>query len=184
MPPTIYRPTHQKQINSNDPLGNLSCTAYSAAIAVDRATIGGVIISGADIRIATDLSVAAIKKQHGMTLGNIEHAMNSFHVYIHDHTGDHFTDLIQSLENYQGIIAQGKYSAFGSYSSQPSYKGGHAVYLNNLDSKGTSILVYDPLANVARWIPVVVIENFMKALPAGNGIYYATIRQTPLIMVN
>jgi hypothetical protein len=184
MPATVYRPTHQRQINSSDPLGNLSCTAYSAAIAIDRATVGGIIVSGADVRIATGLTIAKIKGQHGLTLGNIEKALQHYHVYLHNHTGDHFTDLLASLRNYQGVIACGKNSAFGEYTSQASYKGGHAIYLNNLDAKETSIMTYDPLAHTARWIPVSVIQKFMQALPVNGGIYYATTRSTPLIMVN
>ncbi len=182
MTATIYRPTHQKQINKGDPLGGLSCTAYSAAIAFDRATIGGIIVSGEDVREATGLSVAKIRAKHGLTLGEIERAALHFHIYLHDHSGEPFSNLIKALQNYKGVIAQGIYEKFGEYRCS-SYRGGHAIYLNNLNSEQTHILVYDPLANAPRWIPINIISDFMHALPVGKGVYFATTRSTPLIEI-
>lgn len=178
----VYRPAFLRQLNPADPLGNLSCTAYSAAMALDRATLGGIQVSGEAVRERTGLTPAQIAAQGGMTLRNIEHALASWSVYLHDQTGSPWASVLAALNGYQGVILQGHYPALtaGGYGSQPTYQGNHAIYVNNIDGGGTRGLMYDPLASVCRWVPLSVLRAYAEGLHK-PGLYFASTRRTPLI---
>lgn len=180
----VYRPNFQSQnpAVSHYLYGWQSCTAYSAAMAIDRATIGGTMVTGGYIR---SISNEPIPDPHdpGLTLNQVIDAAAQLHVVLVNKTGQTFDDMVASLHTYRGVILQGLYSYFGIYSSQSSFKGGHAVYVNNTDGAGKNALVYDPLSTKERWIPLSILRNFSESLGglSSKGIWYATTRITPLI---
>jgi hypothetical protein len=181
-----YRPAFQSQnpAKSGYKYGWQSCTAFSTAMAVDRATIGGTLVTGGYIRSITNEPVPS-PNDPGLTLDQVIAAAAKLHVVIVNKTGHTFDDAMLDMKNRRGIILCGLYSEFGDYSSQTSFKGAHAVYVNNIDGSGANGLTYDPLANAERWIPLTILRSFSEKLYGHpHQIMYASTRATPFVDSN
>jgi len=192
---TIYRPKHQRQINPGDPYGKYNCTAYSAAIAVDRATLGGSRVTGEGIR-ANSSEPRPDPGSPGLDLSQATAA--AFRTTRVDLTVRRATwaSLTASLRAGRGAILQGDYDQMGSFSCQTSFRGNHAVYLNNLNTEtveiggveytaGKAALMYDPLCTSYKWTPLTVLRKYGEkfALSVGfSGVLFATTRITPNIV--
>jgi hypothetical protein len=174
---SVYRPAPLHQINPDDPLGPYSCTAYSAAMALDRATMGGVQVPGWLVRQRTGKN----PNPDGLTLQDVQKALETWNVPLHIKTGSGWPNVLASLRSFEGVILQGHYPALtaAGFTCQASFKGNHAVYVNSLDSLGTSGLTYDPLCLVARWIPIAALQAY--AIGLAPTVYFATTRSTPLV---
>jgi hypothetical protein len=190
---TIYRPRHQRQINPGDPYGKYNCTAYSAAIAVDRATLGGSRVTGEEIRAASS-EPRPRPSSPGLNLPQATAAAFKATRVSLDVRRTSWTSMLLYIKN-RGIILQGDYDQMGSFSCQTSFKGAHAVFLNNLNSdpvtiggteygSGKAALTYDPLCTDYKWEPLTTLRKYAEKFTASlgySGVLYATTRITPLI---
>ena len=186
----VYRPRHQRQLFSDDPNGAVNCLAYATAIALDRATIGGLVgVTGALIRRLTDEPVPdrdpRTPNGPGLIIEQIIPASAKLHVMLTSRVDRTWTTLMADLRAWRGVVVETDYDQFGVWSAQPSFRGDHGVFINHISSDG-KLLVYDPLAAKARWIPESVIRTAAEkrgrnaGLAAGR-IRYAVTRPTPLI---
>lgn len=186
----IYRPKHQKQINGFDIFGKYNCTAYSAAMGIDRATVGGTQVTGRDVRRASNEPIPS-QSSPGLNLAQTEDVADKWHVILAEKRGT-FDDVVAALRQLRGVVAQGDYDQMGVYSCQGTFLGDHAIFLNNLNTSkvtiggkvhlpGTAVLVFDPLCDKARYLPLSVIERYCEkhAAATGGKVRYAVTRVTP-----
>ena len=174
----VYRPVFYPQLNPADPLGGYSCTAYSAAYALDRATIGGVVAPGWLVREHTGLTPAQIIAGSGLTIPNVAKSLATWNVALYNRHGEPFAALLAALRAFKGVIAQGLNDHLADHACS-GFAGPHCVYLNSLDAAGTQILLYNPLCHAASWVPVAIVANYLASLAGGP--FWATTRTTPLI---
>ena len=174
----VYRPAFYGQLTSGDPLGGYSCTAYSGAYALDRATIGGVVATGKMVREHTGLTSAQVIAQPGLTLFNLAHSLLTWNVALTIRTGAPFAMVLAALMAHKGVVAQGLNNHLADHSCS-SFAGPHCVFLNSLDAAGTQILLYNPLCRAAAWVPIAIVKSYLASLSGGP--FWATTRTTPLI---
>lgn len=171
------RPRHQPQnpALSGDPLGWLSCTAYSMAMLIDKATLGAMRPSGAEVRRHTGDTTG------GLTLPQVARVATTIYmVPVELHTGASAATPAYAqaqLATGRGMVVQGNTSALlDTPHRSTSGPVNHAVYVNELDgTKGA--LVYDPAADGRRtgidqgpsWWPWSLVLGFAAALrPYGD----------------
>ena len=169
----IFQP--QNPAYSHDPLGWLSCTAYSGAMLADRSTLGAKRPSGRDVRAVTGDTTG------GLTLPQVARALETeYGVAVEVHTGSRAATpayTLSQLRNGRGMILQGNAGALlhTPYRSTSGYVN-HAVYANEARADN-AVLVYDPAADGRRagidlassWWPWDVVLRFAAALrPWGN----------------
>ena len=177
----VYRPSHANQIQAGGPTGPFDCTAWSAAFAIDRATLGGVKVTGRQVRLASSEPIPS-PSSPGLNLQQVADVAAKWHVDLNYRLGS-FIDVLAALAAFRGVILQGDYDQMGTWSCQPSFKGDHAVFLNSLDTAGTRALTYDPLCAAYRWVPIGTLKRYCEkhAASTGGKVRYATTRVTPLI---
>jgi len=171
------RPRYQAQnpALSHDPLGWLSCTAYSMAMGIDRSSLGAKRPSGRDVRAGTG------DKTGGLTLPQVAHVAEAqYGVPVELHTGSRAATpayALAQLRAGRGMVLQGNAGAL-LHTDFRSTAGSvnHAVYVNELRAN-LDALVYDPAADGRRagidqgpsWWPWETVLRFAAALrPWGN----------------
>jgi hypothetical protein len=164
-------------------MGWLNCTPTSFAMAMEKATLGRVRVTGCDVRRQTgDLS-------GGTTLWQCRTAAEHWGVKCDVRAGGNViapTGLAVRVSNGQGAVVQGNTSALLATKFRSTGTGvNHAVYLNEVRGGSSTSpregLVYDPAADgrVAgwgtaakgpQWWPWATVLNFCAALkPGGDG---------------
>lgn len=178
----IYRPKHQKQINSGDVNGGVNCTPVSTAIAIDRATLGGCMVTGKYIRAHSD-EPNPDPGSPGLNIGQVCDVAQDMGVRIIAEHSTTFAKPLARLAENRGIVLAGDYDQMGAFSCQANFLKLHAIYVNNLNTPKTSLLVYDPLCQKYRYIPIDVIERYAEkyATQAGGKLWYGYTRVTPNI---
>lgn len=179
----VYRPAHQRQLVSSDPYGKYNCSAYSAAMAFDRHTLGGLIVTGKDVRALSN-EPTPDSSSPGLNLKQLVDVSRRLRVPLNYRVGKSWETFLADIRAC-GAVIQIDYDQMGEYSSQPGFTEGHAMYVNNISGDG-DLLVYDPLARGPREIPRDVIKRAMTKWAqanglTGGGLYYATTRATPLV---
>lgn len=162
-------------------LGWLSCTAYSTAMGIDKATLGRKRPSGCDVRHNTGDTVG------GLTLPQVGHVCESeYNVSVDVNVGGDFatpSNMAFQLRKGRGMVLQG-YTGVLLNTRFRSTGGGvnHAVYVNDVRG-GTATAprearVYDPAADGRRagidsspsWWPWSLVKSFASHLhPYGEG---------------
>lgn len=178
----IYRPKHQKQIVPSDPHGGVNCTPYSAAMAIDRATIGGCLVTGKYIRSHSD-EPNPDPGSPGLNIGQVCDVAQAMGVdLVAEHSATFAKPLARLAEN-RGIVLAGDYDQMGQFSCQANFLKLHAIFVNNLNTPKTSLLVYDPLCQKYRYLPIAVIEAYAEkyAMQANGKLWYGYTRVTPNI---
>ncbi len=177
----IYKPAHQRQINAGDKYGGFNCTAYSAAMAIDRATMGGTIVTGRQVRANSNEPVPD-PQSPGLSLPQVVNVAFGWHVELDNRSGAPWSSLLAALKEGRGLILQGDYDQMGAYSCQTSFKGPHAIFCNHVSGDG-DIYTYDPLCSAGREVPAPTIrayaEKLAKTWGSYPGLLFATTRITP-----
>lgn len=160
---TFYRPVLVRQADGST-FQWFNCTMASAAMALDRATEGAKKSTGAKMRSCQD------NQSGGTTLEDAKTALERcYGQTLDNHYGLSWATFIAALKFGHGAIIQGWYSYFGSYASQINRSFNHAVFCNEVSADGSTLLIYDPLAIAAKWIPVSVVQQFCGHLALGEG---------------
>lgn len=180
-----YRPAGQKQINPLDPTGRYSCAAYSGAILADYATVGGVRISGKQLRQMTDEPIPD-KASPGLTIPQVAAALRKTNVTLVDKTGESWSSLVTNVKGGRGALINVYYEALpAEYRAQSSPVGGHSMAMTQLDETGLRGLVYDPLRGNPMWIPLTHLNIAMTAWAkkvGSGGVVYGTTRVVPKVV--
>lgn len=184
----IYKPGFQRQIVATDKYGGVNCGAYSAAMAIDRATMGGLVVTGATVRRATNEPIPD-PSSPGLNLPQLVNAAFGWHIELVNRSGAPWTAVLSALHEGRGLILQGDYDQVpAEYSGQLSFKGDHAVYINHLSTDGMELWWMDPLHKAGGfYIPAAVAkayaEKFARTVHVYPGVLFATTRITPTLAV-
>ncbi len=168
----IYKPTHQYQLGPGaGPTGGFDCTAYSAAMAIDRATIGGTEVTGRQVRLSSDEPYPD-PHSPGLNIPQVSTVAGKWHVDLISRRGAPWSAVMAMLNEGRGVLIQGDYDQIpAAYSGQLSFKGDHAIFANHLNGDDTEIWWMDPLNHKgAFYIPVKVVRNYAEKLARTWGI--------------
>lgn len=182
-----YDPRHQTQLNPNDPHGGVNCSAYAAAMAWDGATHGGFLISGAQVRAASN-EPNPDPQSPGLNILQLVTVGNKFHVALANKTHQSFQQAINDLsKRNEYIVLQGDADQLPN----TTFLGPHAITLVAVVSTG--IKSHNPLDKAARIYPLDVLRRYAEKFGRANGlgkapdgdqaIFYASTRQTPDIAI-
>mgnify|MGYP001568647578 CR=1 FL=1 len=184
----IYRPRHQYQLGpGSGPTGGYDCTAYSAAMSIDRATLGGTLATGRQVRLASSEPVPD-RASPGLNLNQVINVAYKWHVDLEQRTGAPWSSVMAALKGGRGVILQGDADQLPpGINGQIGFKGDHAVYVNHVTGDG-DLYWMDPLRKagaleVKEEIARAYAEKFARATGTYPGIRFATTRVTPTIAV-
>lgn len=181
-----YKPEFSYQLGSGSgPTGGFDCTAHSAAMAIDRATLGGSKITGRQVRLA---STEPYPDPHspGLSIPQVINVGFKLHVSLENRSGAPWSSLIAALKGQRGVILQGDYDQIpAEFSGQLSFKGDHAVFVNHISGDGDFYWM-DPLRKAGPIeIPAAVARKYAEKLAKSwgtfPGLLFATTRITPTI---
>jgi len=181
---SVYKPRHQRQLApGTGPTGRYDCTAYSAAMAIDRATLGGTEVSGKQVRLASNEPVPD-PDSPGLNLSQIVAVAFRWHVELENRTGAPWSAVTAALREGRGVILQGDADQVGAFNCQKGFAGNHAVYVNHISGDG-DLYWQDPLCVAGKEIPEKIArayaEKFARTAGRYPGVLFATTRKTPLI---
>jgi len=161
-----YVPAFQYQGLWSDPQGFWSCTAYSTAMAVSRATGGGSQITGRQIRALT-----GVGPNQGLTLPQVMRATDILAVPLVRPIGQ-WSAVMAALKSNRGVVLQGDYDQIPDSINLSSFDGYHAVYLDRLHSDGVHIYMMDPLRRAGPvWVDASILRKFAEKLTRQEGVY-------------
>jgi hypothetical protein len=164
-----YLPKFQPQLNANDPLGPLSCTAYATAMQIDAATLGTTVPTGKQVRAQTGDTTG------GLNLAQADAAAQHWNVDLDVRYRLPFADFIHRVEALnEPAQLQGGYGpiADSPYDAGNGFRGNHDILVM------PGRIVLDPLADgrypdVYRYkgdaYPADLLERFAGRLNLGNG---------------
>ena len=192
----VYRPKFANQIRDGGPTGPYDCTAWSCAFAIDRATLGGVKVTGRQLRLASN-EPRPDPASPGLNLTQVTSAAFRLTRVVLTPRRGSWAVMLRHL-GPSGVLLPGDYDQIpAAFDCQPGFNDLHAVYLNNQNSgsvtaadgriygPGECALTYDPLCSAFRWVPLVVLrkyaEKYARRVGYTGGVIYATTRATPLI---
>ncbi len=190
---TAYRPRQVDQLDGSRFAGS-NCTAASAAVALDRETLGRKTSTGAIIRNWTYDTVGGLRQSQ--VVDALERA---YGVELDLDLGVATADAFKRLDAGHGMMLAGQSSATRGtkWSASETFGGNHQWFLNERRANsqvfgGREHLVYDPLADGRRdgiaqspfWIPEPLVLLFASRLnvsanpdtnyfPLGPGKLYA-----------
>ena len=180
----VYRPAHQRQLVATDPHGKVNCAAVGLAIALDRATLGGLRVTGRLVRALSN-EPHPDPDSPGLYLPQLRTVAAILRVPLSMVLGASWGALLTSLRAGRAVLLPGTYGALGEWSCQPSFRGGHMIVVNHVSGDG-DLFIYDPLCSKAREVPAPIIREYAQSWgehvgqPAGR-FDFAVVRATPLV---
>ena len=175
----IYLPSQERQIKPSDKYGRYNCGAVATAVAIDRATLGGVMVNGQDVRKATNEPIPD-PGSPGLNMAQLCNAAKKFHIDLTEVRGGTFVTLLTRLAEGRGVVLAGAGAALGPNTCQPGFVGGHALMVNNLSTDETKVVVYNPLCPTRRYLAVDTVRKYAEAFGAQHGgLNWAYTRITP-----
>lgn len=184
----IYKPRFQYQLGPGSaPTGGYDCTAYSAAMAIDRATLGGTFVTGRQVRLASDEPYPD-PGSPGLNLRQIDAVASKWHVDITNRTRAPWSAVIGMLKEGRGVILQGDADQLPlKYNGQVGFTGDHAVYINHVSGDGDLYLMNPLVKTGAIECPESVLRAYAEKLARAAGIFpglfVAMTRITPNLAV-
>lgn len=180
----LYRADHKTQKNPNDPYGRYSCMAYSAAMACEFATLGGVQVGGKYLRSLTNEAIPDPGSE-GLTIRQIIEAADDLRIELVDRTGKPWSAVMSALQDNRAVVLIGDRDQFKSVPCASSFRGSHAVYIQ-LKKPEQGIRVSDPLCSGSHEVSAAILRDYaekrgrQQGLSAG-GVMFAVTRSIPLI---
>lgn len=181
----IYKPRHQYQLRPGSaPTGGYDCTAYAAAMAIDRHTMGGVRVTGRQVRLASN-EPTPDPDSPGLNIPQIIQVAATWHVELIDRRGAPWSAVLTALREGRGVILQGDAEEFlgTPFVCQTGFRGDHAIYLNHETGDG-DLYHMDPLcrrpnANMEPVIARRYAEKLARNAGTPGRLFFATTRITP-----
>jgi hypothetical protein len=154
-------------------------------MAIDRATIGGTLVTGKQVRAASN-EPRPDPSSPGLNIPQLVNVAFGWHVELTNRTRGTWSSLMAALKDRQGVILQGDADQLPpQYNGQTGFKGNHCVYINHeKDDTGAEVWWMDPLNKQGSfYIPTAVArayaEKLAKAAGIFPGVFFATTRSTP-----
>jgi hypothetical protein len=154
----------------------IGCTDTVAAMLVDAATLGGCLVTEADIR---DLSneTHPDPASPGLNLGQIKAVMVKLHIGFTARIGGTRAEWANALTSNHRILLQIWYSGIGGTDI------GHAVYCEQVS--GDRVRIVDPMKGIYSWVLRADLwhaaEMFAQKAGVQSGMMWGETRRTPFI---
>lgn len=182
-----YWHRHMTQRVSSDPHWRENCTAYSAAMLINDATLGGEYqVTGANVRKYSD-EPTPDPGSPGLNIPQIINvARDRYKVLLANRIGNGWNELLHELQAGPGrrILIQVEYAPLAGYRCQANGDFPHAMCV--VRSSPNALLVSDPLCTAAKWIPKANVHAAMSALAKTTGhgsdyLWWAMTRPIPRV---
>lgn len=186
----IYRAPHLRQLVTSDPYGKYNCSAVALARATNAATVGGLKISGKEVRAMTNEPIPD-PRSPGLTIGQLVTVSKKLRVPIIDRTGQTWDDVVAVLDTAgvgRRVIACIDYPAWQERCQDRNIDFGHALTLDavrRVDGQ-MQVLGSDPLCTALQWYRAGNVRDAMVAWGrktglTGGKLRFAVTREVPLI---
>jgi len=173
-----YLPRFLTQRDPTDPCARFNCVAYSGAMALDYATLGGLRVSGRVVREATNEPRCA-DSLPGLTAAQLVGASRELYVPLVPRLDQTWGELAAEIDAGCGAVAFLRYGALPvSLRSSGTFTGDHAVFVQYHDRTNRRWRIGDPLATVWKWWPSAALRTAMEAFP-GPGLDWVRTRDVP-----
>jgi len=173
-----YLPRFLTQRDPTDPCARFNCVAYSGAMALDYATLGGLLVSGRIVREATNEPRCA-DALPGLTAAQLVGASRGLYVPLIARLDQSWTEFRGEIEAGCGAVMFIHYGALpASLRSSGTFTGDHAVFVHHRDPAVSRYRVGDPLAATWRWWPGSALKAAAAAFP-GPGFDWVRTRDVP-----
>ena len=156
----------------------IGCTDTSFAMGADAATLGGLIVSEAQVRALSD-EARPDPASPGLNLAQLDRVAWRLHVDFFNRTNDTFPDLLEELDARAPVVAQLWYPGIGG---NPI---GHALYLRS--RSGGRIKGVDPVKGVYGTWPEAQVQQAMRTFADKHnvaGLLWGAFRRTPWLARN
>jgi hypothetical protein len=143
-----------------------NCTMASAAIAIDRHTLGRIRTTGAKMRSCQNDKIG------GTDMMDCRLAWDRcFNQNLDVRLKITWKTFIGAIKAGRGVIVVGNYSYIPyQYRGQKHpYRFGHGMYINEVRASDGALLVYDPLGTRPVWIPQIHIKRYAGAFKTTRG---------------
>lgn len=171
---TRYIPNFQTQRNPADPNRTANCVAYSAAMAFDGATLGGLRVSGMTVRALTS-EPTPIPGSPGLNFEQIVEVCRKLYVPFVQGRATEGSRLVAMVRDGRYVMIAGYYSKLPAQFRRISFSGKHVMIVAASSASGASVLLGDPLHDRWAWVPTSAVVAFWNSLGRG----YLATRMTP-----
>lgn len=177
---------HMTQRVTTDPHWAVNCTAYCAAMLIGDATLGGVAITGRQVRGQSD-EPQPEPGSPGLNITQIIDVARRHHVRIVDNTRQPWEDLKTAVTHGRRVMLQIDYASLPrDVQCQKGGDFGHAIVVANFNKDGT-VRASDPLCSKQLDYDPEVIRKaavkFARDTGVSNGLRWCSTRQVPLTTV-
>lgn len=186
----IYRAPHLRQLIPSDPYGWANCSAVGLARATNAATLGGLRISGREVRALSSEPIPD-PRSPGLNIPQLVAVSRKLRVPIVDRTGGTWDDIVTVLDNEgpgRRVLAQIDYATLGALRCQKGGDFGHLLTLDAVRRRdgALQVLASDSLCSAVRWYPIAPVRAAMARLALDSGLTggrlrWAVTREIPLI---
>lgn len=157
----------------------IGCTDTAFAMLVDAATLGGVVVTEAQVRgLSTEAKPDPISP--GLNLQQLEGVAARLRIDFESMKGQSWDTLEAGLRQNRRVVAQLWYADIGGGNI------GHAVYLEQL--RGDKARIVDPIKGAYEFIATARLKAGMKEFALRNGLttglYWGRSRPTPWLSLN
>jgi len=158
-----YWPKHRYQLRADDPLRAWNCAAYSAAMFLDAVTLGGIDLTGAQVRARTD-EPRGDPGSPGLNMGQVVSVIRSLGVEIGGPASSNAAGLFARARLNAPILLPVIYRHVDlELRGDRNYLGPHMVLLYQVHADRAHYRVFDPLQKVYRWWGVVMTSRAWRA---------------------
>jgi hypothetical protein len=180
-----YLPAFRTQRVDADPCARYNCVAYSGAMALDYATLGGLSVSGRTVRELTGEPTCPSPTGAGLTPAQLATAGKALHVPLVARLDQTWAELVAEVgwqdDPGMGAVVFLHYGTLApELRSSGTFTGDHAVFLHAfLHGPPTArVRVGDPLAAGWKLWPAGQLKAAMAAFP-GPGFDWVRTRDVP-----
>lgn len=167
MTASIYH-RHMTQRVLSDPHWKVNCTAYCAAMAITDSTLGGVAITGRQVRAMSD-EPTPDQSSPGLNLQQVITVARELHVQLTDLSTQPWSQLIHHINAGRRAVTQVDYASLGAARCQANGDFGHAMLLVGPLRNG-HILASDPLCAVEKLYRESTLRGAAEAFARQTGV--------------
>jgi hypothetical protein len=176
-----YRPHQRDQLDGSPYAGN-NCNCASTATAIERASLGQVMVTSALVRSETRNPDGTKDVKGGTNLSQMRAVAALHGIALEVHFGEtgSYAKMVAGIQQGRGVLYSGSSIVTRGtiYQESETYADNHAWYLNEmrrvseLGTRQNQFLVYMPLgdgrrpgiANSPNWIPESIVRRFAAML--------------------
>lgn len=176
---------HMTQRVPSDPHWAVNCTAYCAAMLIGDATLGGVTITGRQVRAESN-EPKPEPGSPGLNITQVIDVARRHHVRLTDNTRQPWDDLIMAVRGGRRVMLQVEYKELGTKRCQAGGDFGHALVVVRVLEDG-KLRASDPLCANTNTYPADLIHEaarvFARRTGVKTGLRWCSTRVVPETVV-